>query len=265
MRPQRRVIRKSIAAGLFCFLAGSPVASALNVQRLEPAELDQLKAVLAVLDPAIEQRRKDGNAAMLTWDELYAPLDTGGRAFLDAFRALRAKDLGATSHYSGENTGAAQIVAVPEQRFAKDGQETPIDKQYLPKPALAAYERMMAAMEKDIGKRLLVESGYRSPAYQLYLFVFYMSNHDYSITETNRHVALPGYSEHGNPSQQAIDFINQDGINGEYDPPAFEALPEYAWLQANAGKFGFTLSYPRNNPMNSAFEPWHWHYQAPDA
>jgi len=21
------------------------------------------------------------------------------------------------------------------------------------------------------------------------------------------------------------------------------------------------LSYPRNNPSNTAFEPWHWHYE----
>ncbi len=36
-----------------------------------------------------------------------------------------------------------------------------------PPPAYEAYVRMMVAMEQDLGKRLLVESGYRSPSYQL--------------------------------------------------------------------------------------------------
>ncbi|MBI1976669.1 MAG: D-alanyl-D-alanine carboxypeptidase family protein [Candidatus Omnitrophica bacterium] len=121
---------------------------------------------------------------------------------------------------------------------------------------------MMDTMERDIGKRLLVESGYRSAAYQLYLFIFYMPKHGYSIQETNRFVALPGCSEHGYPQQQAIDFINQEGINGEDKPEEFEALPEYQWLTEHAGEYGFVLSYPRNNDQNTSFEPWHWSYRS---
>jgi D-alanyl-D-alanine carboxypeptidase len=143
----------------------------------------------------------------------------------------------------------------------KEGVITPLNPQYLPREALEAYERMMAAMQADLGQRLLVESGYRSPAYQLYLFLFYLPKHDHSMTETNRFVALPGHSEHGYPPRQAIDFINEEGINGEDDPAAFEALPEYRWLQEHAHAFGFFLSYPRDNPYGTAFEPWHWHYE----
>ncbi len=124
---------------------------------------------------------------------------------------------------------------------------------------------MMEVMESDLGKRLLVESGYRSPAYQLYLFMFYMPKHGYSIRETNRFVALPGYSEHGNPQKQAIDFINAEGVNGEDHPELFEALPEYDWLQKRAQWFGFHLSYPRDNEQHTAFEPWHWRFEAPPA
>ena len=114
-------------------------------------------------------------------------------------------------------------------------------------------------MQKDIGKRLYVESGYRSSAYQLYLFVSYLKNHSYSIKETAKFVALPGYSEHGDPQHQAIDFINENGINQDR-PKEFENLPEYQWLLANAGKFGFVLSYPRNSKEGITFEPWHWRY-----
>jgi D-alanyl-D-alanine carboxypeptidase len=119
---------------------------------------------------------------------------------------------------------------------------------------------MMDAMQNDLGKRLYVESGYRSSAYQLYLFIFYLKNHDYSIRETTKWVALPGYSEHGAPRVQAIDFISSDGISGEENPRLFEDLQEYAWLIENARQYGFLLSYPKGQP-GITFEPWHWHYE----
>ena len=236
-------------------------AFALNVQRLEPSELETLHAALETLEPIIAQDRRDGNANLLTWEELYAPLTPEQRSFLDAFRKLRGASLGATSHYFGESPGAFELVPVGPQRIRKDGIETPLNPQYLPREVLDAYTAMMDAMAADLGKRLLVESGYRSPAYQLYLFFYYLPTHEDSITETNRFVALPGHSEHGAPARQAIDFINDEGINGEENPEEFEVLPEYAWLQRRAHEFGFALSYPRDNPHNTAFEPWHWHYE----
>ena len=247
----------ALAAGVVCSVS----AEALNLQRLDPAEETLRVAILATLDPVIAPKKQNGTAVLLTWKELYAPLTPEQRLFLDACRALRADALGATSHYFGE-TAAADLEPVGTQSILKDGAGKPLDPQYLPRPALESYQRMMTAMQADLGKRLLVESGYRSPAYQLYLFLFYMSNHDLSIIDTNRHVALPGHSEHGAPSHQAIDFINEAGINGEDHPEEFEALPEYAWLQAHANAYGFVLSYPRGNAMNTAFEPWHWHYEA---
>jgi LAS superfamily LD-carboxypeptidase LdcB len=236
-------------------------AAAVNVQRLEPTEVDTLYATLHILEPLISVKKRDGTAILLTWETLYEPLSAEQRTLLDAFRALKAQTLGATSHYFGEPADDPDLVPVGPQFTLKDDVSTPLDPQYLPRDVLEAYQRMMDAMEADFGKRLLVESGYRSPAYQLYLFLYYLPKHDYSITETNRFVALPGHSEHGYPPRQAIDFINEEGINGEDHPEEFEALPEYQWLQQHAAEFGFALSYPRDNPSHTAFEPWHWHYE----
>ncbi|HLP25741.1 MAG TPA: D-alanyl-D-alanine carboxypeptidase family protein, partial [Acidobacteriota bacterium] len=33
---------------------------------------------------------------------------------------------------------------------------------------------------------------------------------------------------------------------------------EFRWLKRHAGEFGFTLSYPKNNPHQIGYEPWHW-------
>ena len=239
----------------------APSAAALNVAQLEPQERDTLQATLTALDPPIAEKKRDGTANVLTWDELYGPLSPQQRAFLDELRKLKAASLGATSHFFGEAAGA-DLAPVGLQQTVKDGVPTPLDPQYLPGKTLAAYRRMMEAMRQDLGRRLLVESGYRSPAYQLYLFMYYMPKHGWSIVETNRFVALPGHSEHGYPPRQAIDFINEAGINGEDHPEEFEALPEYRWLQQRAHEFGFALSYPRNNPLNTSFEPWHWHHES---
>ncbi|MBI4354097.1 MAG: M15 family metallopeptidase [Candidatus Omnitrophica bacterium] len=236
---------------LFLWVTAAAAVPSLNVERLSPEDVTRLQTILQRLEPLIASHKQLGTANLLTWDELYQPLAEEERAWLDAFRALKGTDLGATSHYFGELTEPDVVPVGP----------TTLDAQFLPRDVADAYEAMMQAMERDLGKHLLVESGYRSPAYQLYLFLFYMPKHDYSIRETNRFVALPGHSEHGYPPRQAIDFINQEGINGEDKPEEFEALPEYQWLQQHANEFGFFLSYPRDNPHHTAFEPWHWHYE----
>jgi D-alanyl-D-alanine carboxypeptidase len=39
----------------------------------------------------------------------------------------------------------------------------------------------------------------------------------------------------------------------------FASSTGYAWLAANAYKYGFELSYPAKNPYY-IFEPWHWRF-----
>jgi len=243
--------------GLFC----CPSAQALDVDRLAPHDVALLHATLQHLEPFITDKKQDGTANLLSWEELYQALSNEERAFVEAFRALKAETLGATHHYFGESRDPLDLVPLGPQQILKHGTPTLLDPQFLPREVHAAYSAMTDAMERDLGRRLFVESGCRSPAYQLYVFLFYLPKHGYSIRETLRYVALPGYSEHGYPPRQAIDFINEDGINGEENPEEFEALPEYQWLLTHARRFGFHLSYPRDNPDNTAFEPWHWNYE----
>jgi len=68
--------------------------------------------------------------------------------------------------------------------------------------------------------------------------------------------APPGYSEHH--SGRALD-INTPGCEPTEEP--FEHTAAFAWLVAHSGRFGFTLSYPRNNAFGFIYEPWHWCYQ----
>lgn len=246
---------------LVALLLLSPFAWAINLDHLSKQEIATLKKTLETLKPLIEQKKAAGTANLLTFEELYQPLSRQQKRFLDDIRAIQPEQLKGSSRKFPANPAHVVFETIGGQKInGKEGEKL-LEIQYLPKEVYQAHVNMMDAMERDIGKRLLVESGYRSAAYQLYLFIFYMPKHGCSIQETNRFVALPGCSEHGSPQQQAIDFINQEEINGEDNPEEFEALPEYQWLTQHAGEYGFVLSYPRNNDQNTSFEPWHWSYR----
>jgi LAS superfamily LD-carboxypeptidase LdcB len=238
-----------------------PGCQVLNLDGLSDRDIERVKALLAKLEPLIERRRAQQNLATLTFQELYAPLPPDDRKLLARFQNLKAVELNVKIPYQGMAAGNEDLVKITGRKVAGKGKPRELPPQFLPRDVYRQYDVMMAAMHKDLGRRLYVESGYRSSAYQLYLVLFYLKNHKYSIRETVKFVALPGYSEHGSPRRQAIDFINEKGINGEDNPREFEELPEFAWLVKNARRFGFVLSYPKNSPTGITYEPWHWHYE----
>jgi zinc D-Ala-D-Ala carboxypeptidase len=159
-------------------------------------------------------------------------------------------------------------VPVPRAKYILRDETKVTTMQYCPKPVYQDYSRMMQAMRGDIGKTLLIENGYRSPGRQAYDFLYYLrKNHHYSLAENARWNALPGYSEHNDPVETALDFINQAGINGDsagQTAEDFAALPEFCWLEAHARKYHFHLSYPRGNALGVTFEPWHWQWRRGD-
>jgi len=243
----------------------TPALAELNVDRLPETDIQRVMDLIEKLAPLIKERDEQQNLSTLTFSELYAPLNKEERKFLKSFQKLDGKKLGVKIPYRGIATGKEELYVVKWQKMTvtKDGktEEKILPPQFVPPNVYEQYLSMMMAMEKDIGKRLLIESCYRSSAYQLYLFIYYLKNHDYSIRETVKFVALPGYSEHGSPAHQAIDFINAEGINGEDNPQEFEDLEENQWLLKNAGAFDFVLSYPKDAGSGITYEPWHWRYE----
>ncbi len=219
-----------------------------------------LNRILLQWETWIPEKKKEGKAPLIAFDELYQGLGGEERQFLDRVRLINPKkSFGFQGGYQGESNEGIRFKRLKKQKIRKNGKTEKLDPQYLPEAVYRDCQRMMKAMKKEIGKKLLVESGYRSPAYQLYTFLFYLPKHRYSLVETGHWVALPGYSEHGAPQRQAIDFMNEEGVNGEDNPEEFERLPEYEWLTRRAKEFGFELSYPRRQ-KGITFEPWHWRW-----
>jgi D-alanyl-D-alanine carboxypeptidase len=99
---------------------------------------------------------------------------------------------------------------------------------------------------------LQVVSAYRSTEYQLGILRRKLERGQ-TIEEILRVSAAPGYSEHH--SGRALDITTPGFAALEEE---FEQSPAFAWLGANAARFGFRLSYPRGNRHGIAFEPWHW-------
>lgn len=108
----------------------------------------------------------------------------------------------------------------------------------------------------DDGVKIWVVSSYRSFNEQAYL------KGSYTVTYgsgANAFSADQGYSEH--QLGTTLDFTTE-GIGGGL-VTAFEDTPAFAWLEDNAHKYGFTLSYPKNNAYY-VYEPWHWRFVGED-
>ncbi len=97
---------------------------------------------------------------------------------------------------------------------------------------------------------LLPASGYRDPRRQAELWRAALQRYG-SPKEARKWVAPPGTSAH--QTGRAIDFF-LGGRNSSRNVENLRRLPVYAWLAANASRFGF-YPYPR--------EPWHWEYNPP--
>jgi len=163
--------------------------------------------------------------------------------------------------YYGITQVPKNLAVIRNQQYHKGRNMKKIPPQLIPKSAYAAYQILLRAMKEDISKTVLIESAYRSPAYQLIVFLYYLRYYRWDARKTCSRVALSGYSEHGFPPRQALDFITANGIPSDTNLSAFAKTEEYLWLCKHANRFHFYLSYPKQNKWGMMFEPWHWSFR----
>ncbi len=126
----------------------------------------------------------------------------------------------------------------------------------LQKSAATEFLKMQSAARRE-GIILAPLSGFRDEATQKYLF-FEVKKHRKQDTSTRAEVsAPPGYSEHH--TGYAID-IGDGKAPGTNLETSFADTPAFRWLEKNAAKYSFELSFPENNPQGISYEPWHWRY-----
>jgi len=219
------------------------------------------KKLIASILEKIEREKKNSEVIIMSFDFLFKLLNKDEKILVKKFQDINPLIYGFKGHYLGIQSVPKNLVAIRGQKYKSKDKIKKIGTQYLPKPVFEVYKKLNSALFKDTKKKLLVDSGYRSPAYQLITFLWYLKFHKFNFSKTIKRVALPGYSEHGFPKRQAIDFITTDGIPSDEKPLDFAKTIEYNWLLKNANKFGFYQSYPRNNKLGVMFEPWHWQFR----
>jgi D-alanyl-D-alanine carboxypeptidase len=194
-----------------------------------------VETALAILDHVSEHRR--------------AGIDAIGELPLERLQD-RLEALGLDDSY-GERTGLSLVAEPTMLTFA--GFDRYRRALWLVSPAARAWRSMQAAAMRD-GVVLEAISGYRSHDYQLGIFERKLAR-GLGVEDILTVNAAPGYSEHH--SGRALDIGTLD------EPPAeesFENTSAFAWLRANAGGYGFVMSYPRDNPHGIVYEPWHWRF-----
>lgn len=202
---------------------------------------------------------------LIEYDSLFSIISFPEKRIIEEIFALNPSELGFKGPFQSLDS-PKNLIRIPETQVGEGKMKKNLGIQFLPEQVYNAYYNMNRQMESEIGKILYVNSGYRSPGRQAYGFLdeLTLTSINYSLINAAKWVAYPGYSEHGNPKFTAIDFINSEGISGEepnQDAEDFENTIEYKWLIKNANKFGFYLTYPRNNPYGISFESWHWHWE----
>jgi LAS superfamily LD-carboxypeptidase LdcB len=148
-------------------------------------------------------------------------------------------------YFLSENYVPESLTDIPSEFISEKGKEIQIHTKVL----LYLTDLIKAAANDGINLKII--SGYRSFGEQSTL------KDSYAVTYgagANKFSADQGYSEH--QLGTALDFTTTELGSNFSD---FEKVTAYKWLSDNAYKYGFILSYPKENTYYQ-FEPWHWRF-----
>jgi zinc D-Ala-D-Ala carboxypeptidase len=123
----------------------------------------------------------------------------------------------------------------------------------------AAAEKFQAMRQaaRSAGVNLVPISGFRSVQEQEQLFFNVGAMRNQTPAQRAALSAPPGHSEHH--TGYAVD-IGDGAVPATNLQPNFENTKAFQWLQENAARFGFEMSFPQDNPQGVSYEPWHWRF-----
>lgn len=149
-------------------------------------------------------------------------------------------------YFMNENYTPAHTVIIPSDYTYSSARQEQFLAEVWP-----FLNELLESAKKD-GMTLFVKSGYRSFNEQKSLKSAYSVM--YGAGTANAFSADQGYSEH--QLGTTLDFIST-GQGGNLS--GFDKTEAYAWLQSNAYRYGFIVSYPKANNYY-IYEPWHWRF-----
>lgn len=147
-------------------------------------------------------------------------------------------------YFLNENYAPAKLAKIDEKYVYGSKEQQSLDK-------VLPFLQKLLDDTAGAGVDILIISAYRSFGEQAGLKSAYLVTYG---TGANKFSADQGYSEH--QLGTAIDFTtSKTGATLLF----FVKTQTYQWLEENAYKYGFILSYPENNTY-FRFEPWHWRF-----
>ncbi len=149
-------------------------------------------------------------------------------------------------YFLNENYIPKQLTDVdPKYLYDKNKQSQMLSQVYpfmqglLDASAIEGVSLQIISAYRSFGTQAILKSGYKII---------------YGAGTANSFSADQGYSEH--QLGTTVDFTTPK-IGATFS--GFDKTPEYKWLLSNAYKYGFIMSYPKENTYY-IFEPWHFRF-----
>ena len=122
--------------------------------------------------------------------------------------------------------------------------------------AAKKLKQMQAAAQAD-GIDLAIISAFRDLDTQNELFFSVKEQRVQDAAKRAEVSAPPGYSEHHTGYAVDIGDANAPATHLEV---TFAETAAFRWLEQNALKYSFELSFPADNKQGVSYEPWHWRF-----
>ncbi|MEM9138074.1 MAG: M15 family metallopeptidase [Cyanobacteria bacterium P01_F01_bin.42] len=122
--------------------------------------------------------------------------------------------------------------------------------------AAIAFDQMADDARYE-GIRLIALSGFRTKAEQNVLFFEIKEERNQNASQRAEVSAPPGYSEHHTGLAIDIGDVEAPETHVEVE---FAETEAFAWLERNAARYSFELSFPEGNEQGVSYEPWHWRF-----
>jgi zinc D-Ala-D-Ala carboxypeptidase len=126
--------------------------------------------------------------------------------------------------------------------------------------AAKKYKQMTDDAKADRIKFTAI-SGFRTKEEQRQLFFEISRQRNQTPAQRAKVSAPAGYSEHH--TGYAVDIGDSNAPSTNLSS-SFDQTNGFKWLQQNASKYSFELSFPQNNPQGVMYEPWHWRFVGDD-
>jgi len=196
-------------------------------------------------------------AGFMLWDQAAISSQTPAGETTDT---TNANELGPEATKATDTTAAIDNVLghLPYDEAGEGDLEaiTPDGRVRLRTAAARKFVEMAEAARRD-GINLAALSGYRTVEEQEYLFFGVKAERSQAATQRAEVSAPPGFSEHH--TGYAVD-LGDGNVPATHLSPDFEHTPAFKWLDENAARFNFELSFPRGNSQGIQYEPWHWRF-----